>query len=354
MNFPDFHAEVDQATPESWSEALDLFSDANLYQTWAYGKSRAGRSALSHFLLRRGTEVVAMAQLRIAPRWPIKCGVALLRWGPVCHRKGQEMDPLVVQAMARALHVEYVCKRGLLLRILPCSSIGTSRAQQFENAFRRFSSKPFGPGETYRTLVLDLQPPLEDLRKKLDQKWRNQLNRAEKNNLRITTGEQPELFQAFAGIYEEMLARKKFTPSSDLDEFARLQQLLPEHHRLRVFICEENGVPIAGAIATGIGDTGIYLFGGTSDAGMKAKGAYVLQWAIVQWLKQLGVRYYNLGGINPDTNPGVYHFKSGLSGEDVLYSHALVGCENWLSKFMLSAGNFAQAIRSRLKKGVLI
>lgn len=352
MNFSDFHVEIDQATPKSWSEALDLFSDANLYQTWAYGESRKGNSTLSHFVLRRGEEIVAMAQLRIAPRWPIKCGIALLRWGPICHRKGQELDPMVIQAVARALEVEYVAKRGLFLRILPCAFIGTARAQQFDTAFRRFSSKPFGPGETYRTFVLDLQPPLEELRKKLDQKWRNQLNRAEKNNLHIKAGEQPELFKAFAGIYAETLARKKFTPSSDLDEFARMQLLLPERHRLRVFICEENGIPVSGTIATGIGDTGIYLFGGTSDAGMKAKGAYLLQWSMVQWLKQLGVRYYNLGGINPDTNPGVYHFKSGFSGQDVLYSHALVGCDNWLSKTLLSAGTFVQAARRGLKKGV--
>lgn len=350
MNHSEFHAEIDQATPKTWAEALDQFADANLYQTWAYGETRWGRSALSHLILRRGAEIVAMAQLRIAPQWPFKCGVAFLRWGPVVQRKGHELDPIVIHAMAKALHAEYITRRRLFLRILPAAFSDTPRDQLFTGAFDGFAAQPFAKGETYRTLLLDLTPPLEVLRKNLDQKWRNQLNRAEKNNLQIKVGTGVDHFQAFAQIYSEMLSRKKFSPSSDLNEYVRMQERLADRHQLHVFVCEENGVPVSGAIATAEGDTGIYLFGATSDAGMKAKGAYILQWSIVRWLKESGINYYNLGGINPETNPGVYHFKNGLGGQDVLYSRPLTKCDSSLSRCFVSAGLTAQRTIRWLKQ----
>jgi hypothetical protein len=87
-----------------------------------------------------------------------------------------------------------------------------------------------------------------------------------------------------------------------------------------------------------MGDCGIYLFGGTSDEGMKQKGSYLLQWRMIQWLKENGVRFYNLGGINPITNPGVYHFKQGMNGLDSLYLEPRVACSNPLSKMFVGAG----------------
>jgi lipid II:glycine glycyltransferase (peptidoglycan interpeptide bridge formation enzyme) len=48
---------------------------------------------------------------------------------------------------------------------------------------------------------------------------------------------------------------------------------------------------------------------------MANKGSYLLQWKAIQWMKNNGCRYYNLNGINPDKNPGNYHFKAGLSGK---------------------------------------
>ena len=62
---PVWQVEVDRVTPAEWSSMLDLFDDANLYQTWSYGAVRWGRKNLSHVVLKRNDEVVGIAQLRI-------------------------------------------------------------------------------------------------------------------------------------------------------------------------------------------------------------------------------------------------------------------------------------------------
>lgn len=342
--------EVDSFNSSAWSECLDQFDDANLYQTAAYGTVRWGEQDLSRFVLRRGDTVAGMAQLRIIrPTKALKAGIAYLRWGPICHRKGTAFDPSVLQAMAGALVAEYVHKRGLFLRVLPNAQKSTPRGDAFETAFKRFEREPFKKGESYRTIIVNLEPPLDVLRKKLDQKWRNQLNRAEKNNLRVIEGEGPAEFDVVIGLFEELWKRKQFSQSSDIREFKRMQEQLPPGQKMKVLIAEQEGTPVAGLIGTAMGDSGIYLFGATSDRGMQSKGSYLLQWRMIQWMKQSGIRYYNLGGINPETNPGVYHFKQGFSGDDVLYMPPFVLCNNVLSKAFMAAGNVARGgLRKKL------
>lgn len=101
---------------------------------------------------------------------------------------------------------------------------------------------------------------------------------------------------------------------------------------------------MTGLVGSAHGDTGIYLLGATSDEGMKTKGSYLLQWRMVQWLKERGCRWYDLGGINPETNPGVYHFKAGLSGKDVTQPGTFEFSGSALSSLSLKAGETAKGI----------
>ncbi len=138
---PVWQVEVDRATPAEWSAMLDLFDDANLYQTWSYGAVRWGRKNLSHMVLKRNGEVWGMAQVRIVRPTRFNFGMAYLRWGPLCHRRGRELDAEAASRMARALQEEYVCKRGLLLQILPNAFVGSPRAAVFQSGFSKFTQE---------------------------------------------------------------------------------------------------------------------------------------------------------------------------------------------------------------------
>jgi hypothetical protein len=343
--------EIDQVSSAEWAELLTLFADANIYQTWSYGAIRWGENSLSHLVLKRAGEVVGMAQLRIIHLRPFRSGIAYLRWGPVCHRLGKELEPEVLHEMAQALHDEYVGRRRLFLRVLPNAFDGSERAKVFRSAFSQFTTKPDRGGNGYRTLVVDLAPSLDELRKRLDQKWRNQLNRAEKNGLKLIEGNDGQAYHLFASIYKEMWARKKFETSVDVDEFSRIQESLAESERMKVLICSQGDTPVAGIVCSKMGNTAIYLLGATSDSGLQAKGAYLLQWAMIQRLKADGVQFYDLGGINPESNPGVYHFKQGLSGQDVWGVAPFESCEDSFSSICMKAADLAQGgLRGALGK----
>jgi hypothetical protein len=335
---PTWKIEVDQATPNEWAQMLDLFNDANLYQTWSYGQVRWGRENLSHLVLKRDSEVLGIAQLRVIRPTRFKFGMAYLRWGPLWERRGKPLDPEVASAMARALEEEYVGKRKLFVCVLPNAFAGLPRAAVFQSAFSSFAPEPLVADNSYRTFVLDLAPSLEELRKNLDKKWRNQLTRAEKNNLTVIAGSGRDEYRDFCQIYHQMRKRKTFVTTVDAEEFGRIQEELPESHRMRILICKDHGVPVAGLVASAMGDSAIYLLGATSDDGLNSKGAYFLQWSLIQWLKKNDIRWYDLGGIDPEGNPGVYHFKRGLSGQDVCQINPLAASNSALSFAVAKAG----------------
>lgn len=333
-----WQVEVDRATPAEWSQMLDLFDDANIYQTYAYGGVRWGEKNLSRIVLKRDGEVLGMAQLRIVRPTPLKFGIAYLRWGPLCERRGRPLDPEVLANMARALVEEYVGKKRLFLRVLPNAFAGSPYAEAIQSAFSSFTPEPLTADNTYRTFVLDLGPTLEELRSALDKKWRNQLTRSEKNNLEVAAGNGWEEYRSFCLIYDQMRKRKAFETTVDVEEFGRIQKDLAESHRMLILICKDQGKPVAGLVASAMGDSAIYLLGATSDDGLNSKGAYILQWALIKWLKENGIRWYDLGGIDPEGNPGVYHFKRGFSAMDVCQINPLVACDSAVSSAIVKAG----------------
>ena len=338
----DWQVEVDRVTSAEWSEMLDQFEDANIYQTAAYGGVRWGEKNLSRLVLKRNGGVRGIAQLRLIRPTPLKFGMAYLRWGPLWQRRGLPVDPEIPLRMARAIEEEYLHNRKLFLRIVPNAFAGTARAATMQAAFSRATVEPLNADNTYRTFVLDLSRSLDDLRRGFDPKWRNKLSGAEKNGLQVIAGSGCAEYRTFCEIYDQMRKRKMFETTVDVEEFGRIQEELPTSHRMRILICQDEGVPVAGLVVSAMGDSAIYLLGATSDDGLKSKGAYLLQWVMIQWLKENGIRWYDLGGIDPVGNPGVYSFKRGFSGADVCQINPLVASNSAVSSSIVKAGLVVQ------------
>ncbi|MFT3868872.1 MAG: peptidoglycan bridge formation glycyltransferase FemA/FemB family protein [Nibricoccus sp.] len=309
--------QVDGQTLESWSAILEQFEDASIYQSWAYGAVRWGAQNLSHLILRREGQVIAAAQLRIARVPVLPAGVAYLRWGPLCQRKGQPLDAAVVRAMFVHLQREYGQRRGLSLKVIANAFADEARAVEYAQAMTAAGITPEFNTSSYRTVVVDLAPAPEAMRKALDQKWRNQLNRSEKNDLVLEVSDGPAAYGEFLKLYKGMWERKRFETSVDPEEFGRMQDLLIGSARMQTFLAKKDGQAIGALVCSLMGTTAIYLLGATDEKARELKAAYFLQWQAMLWLKQQGANAYDLGGIDPVSNPGGYHFKSGFGGKDV-------------------------------------
>jgi hypothetical protein len=129
----------------------------------------------------------------------------------------------------------------------------------------------------------------------------------------------------------------------DVGEFGRICENLPTGLKLKILICEHQGQPVSSIVCSALGDTGIYLLGATHDEGLNTKGAYLLQWTMIKWLKENGFQFYDLGGIDPEQNPGVYHFKQGFSGRDVSRIAPFESCEDFISTIGMKAMDLARS-----------
>jgi lipid II:glycine glycyltransferase (peptidoglycan interpeptide bridge formation enzyme) len=134
-----------------------------------------------------------------------------------------------------------------------------------------------------------------------------------------------------------------------------VQRDLPPRYKLRVILCRLNGEIHSGAIFSAIGNTAVYLVGATSNAGMKSNGSYIIQWSFIKWLKENKFRYFDLNGINPEVNPGTYHFKRGLAGKkgmDFEYLGKFQVADNPLSALVVNSGeSLVTSCKKALQRG---
>lgn len=338
-----FATSVDQITEAEWNDMLRLFADASLYQTWAYGAACWGSGQLSHLVLKRNQDIVGAAQVRLVRLPFIGKGIAYVRWGPLCRLQGGPIREDTLRQMLMALKTEYADKRGLMLRIVPNIYSGEPGAESWQAASQDLGLTRAPHVHVYRTMRVDLRQSAEDLRKGLHQRWRNYLKNAEKAGYILREGATAELYETFLLLYRQMMARKQFDTTVDVDEFNLLQQALPCLHRMQVFLCERDGRPLNALVVSHIGESAIYLLAATGNEGLKERGAQLLQWRAMQWLKERGCRWYDVGGINPDRNPGVYQFKAGLGGHETRQLGGFEYCTDSLSSLCVAGGERLQA-----------
>ena len=309
-----FSCFVREAEDDNWSRVLDVFQDSNVFQTTAFCRAKTPGARLEQLILRRGEDAIAAALVRVAPIPFVGASIAYVLWGPLFHRWKCDRDPTALAHALKALRHEYVVKRGLGLRIAPF--LTRADGIEWSSLFQEQGYRRIEPHVSRRTILVELDRSLEQLRRGLDQKWRNCLNRAERGNLEIREGADASLFEPFLEVYREMLARKGLGEPGDIRSFMAAQTALPERFKLRIFVALEAGRPSAGTICSAIARRGVYLFGATGTSGMSNKASYLLQWRMMQWLKEQGCRVYDLHGTNAEGNPGVYSFKRGLCGKN--------------------------------------
>ena len=344
---PGYCAEIDQVEETDWSRLLERFADATLYQTWSYGAVRWGENNLSHIVLKKADKIVAAAQVRIVKLPLIRGGIAYIPRGPMWRVRGKKRDFNIVWQMCQLLREEYIIRRGLFVRIIP-NEFETAEAP-IRSIFETegFRWRP----HCYRTLLIDLSPSLESLRRGLRGKWRNHLNGSEKNRLKLLKGTDDKLYDAFISIYKEMLSRKEFTPQLDIHEFRLIQNQLPDALKMKIVVCEFDGAPVSAFVASAIGDMAITIFRATNKIGYGVKASYLSYWRMIQLLKESGCSYCDQGGIDPDGNPGVYHFKTGLGGKQVSSLGQFEACKNLLSFLLVKGGEQTSAIFERRRMG---
>jgi lipid II:glycine glycyltransferase (peptidoglycan interpeptide bridge formation enzyme) len=305
--------------PQVWLRGASSFQDYGYRQAWAYTEAMAARAkavAENVAVRDRDGETIAMASVRVKRLPLVDAGIAYISGGPLMLREAS--DPKgTLAATFEALYAEYVSRRNLTLRIAPPPgpmewSTAQSRFLAAHGSFGR-SSQPAS-----RTILLDLERTEDEIRAALAKKWRSSLNRSERAELTVRAGTDGSLFRRFIPLFDELIRRKAFTVDLGPEFFVGIQDRLAPGERLIVLLAEDaEGVPVAGVVVSVIGSTAVYLLGAANDRGRETQASYLLQWEAIRRARSSGCRWYDLGGVDPEGNPGVYQFKTRMGGVEV-------------------------------------
>ncbi|WEX91237.1 aminoacyltransferase [Sinorhizobium garamanticum] len=312
-------ASIKHLDRSQWEYVVRNFLDFNYRQTWPYSEALAKKrgAASEHVAVQSGGDVLALANVRIKALPVIGGGLAYISGGPLVRKShGPDNDLERLEICLEALDREYVQRRGLALRIavpIDLSERNHAIAQRFERAGFRACD---GSGQ-YRTVLIDLDRPLERMRSSFHSHWRRNLNTAERNGLDVSFGTELCRFEQVGHMLEALQVRKGFTADLNANFFADIQEKLSAQDRLIVGLAQQNNAPLAGSIIAVHGDVAVYLAGASTDLGRELRASYILHWRTIEVLQTRGSRWYDLGGIDLSANPGVSSFKLRTNGLDV-------------------------------------
>lgn len=297
-----------------WTHLAITFLDYNYRQSWEFGTACAKRvrAASEHVAIEHPElGVVALADVRIRKIPFLGGGIAYINGGPLTCRKGL-CHEAIADAVVDVLVREYVQQRRLTLRMAPPIR-GNVTKGSLEVAL---ISKGFAELASRATIVLDLAHEESEIRKRFHPKWRNHLNKSERAGLTVCMGTDLTLFEEFIPLFNSLISAKNFIVDLDADFYRRVQENTEETDRFNISLAYYQGKAVAGHVASILGDTSVYLLGAADKTGRTLDAAYLLQWQVIQLSKAAGCRWYDLGGIDPDQNPGVYDFKKRMGGEE--------------------------------------
>jgi len=294
-----------------WDAALLALPQAHILQSWLWGELKGSRNwTPARFLWHVDDRVVAAAQVLVLQRSRLRLGYIpkgpLLDW----------TDSALVETVLAQL-TAYARQCGLLLlKIDPDvradSDVGHATSALLAKHGWRAS---FEQIQFRNTMLLDLQPTLDQLMAQMKPKWRYNIHLAVRKGVTIRDAALDDL-PLLCAMYAETAARDSFV----IREEAYYRDVWQRFMRAGLswsLIAEVDDVPVAMAIAFHLGTYAWYMYGASRDAGRDFMPNHLLQWHIIRRAKAAGCTVYDLWGA-PDTleatDPlwGVYRFTEGF------------------------------------------
>lgn len=166
---------------------------------------------------------------------------------------------------------------------------------------------------------LDITPSQIKLLENMHSKWRYNIRLSSKKGVIIRPAQDKADLAAFYDILRETAQRDKFLIRG-YEYFEWIWDYMVSNDFARIFIAEHEGEIISATLAMITGNKVWYLYGASSNHKRNTMPNYLIQWAMIQWAKDMGCTLYDFRGVSGDmdeSNPlyGLYRFKKGFGGQ---------------------------------------
>ena len=307
---------VTEVAYQEWTDRLQDCEHVNLVQSWQYGvaKELAEKWRAVRFLIRDDQgRAVALAQF-LARELPFLGGAARMNRGPLLlGRIEPDQREVVALAVLAALVGECRRRRWWMIQVAPEIQHSESAVEALASLkLRRLPTAPAASG------LVSLERDDDQLLMELNGKWRNCLRKGLRSEVSVACceGNSPELGQLLPR-YRQLQEEKGFGGIPDGIILALAAQM-GAAWGFTLFVAGQGGADgVDGSIGMLVsvrhGDTSTYLIGSTNETGRRLQANYVLLWRAMQHAKNLGCRWFDIGGLNATTPQGIAHFKQGIN-----------------------------------------
>lgn len=325
----------DETARESWDDALVRCDNYSPFQTYAWGQFRRGLGwEPCHWAaFDEHGQIVAM-MLGGLRRYPLGLGLIWAEAAPVGDLS--VCDESLQEAMKQTTGLKRIYCR-----------FRSDRERCIEDALRLSAqgwSRSWFPLTCNYSMTLDLTRSEEELRAGLERNWRRNLKRASEHRITTSRWEAPDADE-MASVYASMEEVKGLDCQQPREEIELVSKALKE--RMILYRCDdEHGALLSFRGCIIVGDRASSWFAASNERGRELLASYAVFWALVRECQRQNVKSFDLGGIEPLTNAGVYRFKKGIGSVPIEY----LGEWDWATRPWLQwLGNWAISRRARLK-----
>lgn len=269
--------------------------------------------------------ISAMA-LVLTRKFPFKTGFAWCEGGPVANDltavDNGFTDEIIHAGGFKRLYLRIRCDRVMDTR----DSLGITGNGWSRSLFSMFSNY---------SLSLDLTKTEDLLVSDMSPNWRRNLRRGKERMLRIERVSDPDIDEIAAALREMETA--KGLP--ELFSQTKLESLFQHNRSNLIFVTcrNDDGELLGFRGALTVGQSACDYIAATTLEGRKSKAAFVTMWNLLMHCRQKGIKSYDLGGIDPVKNPGVFRYKTETGGVPVEF----LGEWDWATTGWLRyAGNY--------------
>ncbi len=297
-----------------WDKTVSSCVYAQFTQSWMWGEFQRsqGRDVRRFFLEDiQGKPFVAMQLIRFVRHG---FGYWFAPRGPVFFDRS--VDGLVSSDAPLIRELFETCLQGLskehlpglnvFHRFEPCVSLEQGIDMMPLSMRRQHSMNPAS------ARLIDLAPSLEALQREMHEKTRYNIRVAERKGVMVRIGEGEQDEATFLELTKETAKRDGFVSHSDAYLLATYRYLQAQG-QAQLRFAEVDGKVLAASMEILFGDTVTYLHGASSSTNRDCMAPYALHWSAIQAARANGLRWYDLGGMNPNARSS-YYYKTGWEG----------------------------------------
>lgn len=286
---------------DRWEEIYNRLHISNITQHWSYGdvKKQVDRWKVERYIINKNDEDIGILQILYKSIFGKKI-VYRINKGPIFIQGENRIENELCSMEALWKKLSHPC----MLLYVPFSIMTAENyIKTIQAGWRNWNIYGFPTG------VVDLTPKIEEIRKALNSKWRNQLKSSEKMGYEIKSGD--SRFSEMMELYLIEQRKKKFNGVNN-----RMLAAMWNHmdKPLRFYYVEgKDGKLLAFDIFYVHGQMGTYYVGWNSDEGRACYLNNLLLFHAAIKLKEEGIKTLDLGGIEYIHTETVAKFKDGMN-----------------------------------------